>query len=40
VLLATNKFRGTNHWIVIGFFALCTSMYLLLAGDTTQLGNV
>jgi hypothetical protein len=39
-LLATNKFRGTNHWIVIGFFVLCTSMYLLLAGDTTQLGNV
>ncbi len=28
VLLATNKFRGTNHWIVIGFFTLCTSMYV------------
>jgi amino acid transporter len=28
--LITNKLRGTNHWIIITFFLICASMYLLL----------
>ena len=39
-LLAENEFRHTNHWIIIGFFAVCSSMYLLLAGNVVSLSNV
>ncbi len=26
LLLATNKLRGTNHWIILSFFAVCCSI--------------
>jgi len=31
-LLHENKLRKTNHWIIIGFFLLCTSLYMIIAG--------
>jgi amino acid transporter len=39
-LLATNQLRGTNHWIVLLFLALTSSMYVLLRGNTASLGGV
>eukprot|EP01114_Cavostelium_apophysatum_P015374 TRINITY_DN4166_c0_g1_i2.p1 TRINITY_DN4166_c0_g1~~TRINITY_DN4166_c0_g1_i2.p1 ORF type:complete len:690 (-),score=187.13 TRINITY_DN4166_c0_g1_i2:69-2084(-) len=30
-LLTENRLRRTCHWIIISFFALCSSLYLLLA---------
>eukprot|EP01116_Phalansterium_solitarium_P009215 TRINITY_DN2327_c0_g1_i1.p1 TRINITY_DN2327_c0_g1~~TRINITY_DN2327_c0_g1_i1.p1 ORF type:complete len:427 (+),score=134.33 TRINITY_DN2327_c0_g1_i1:3-1283(+) len=28
--LYTNKWRGTNHWIIITFFVICSSMFVIL----------
>jgi amino acid transporter len=39
-MLTTNKLRGTNHWIIIPFFLLCSSMFALLKGNTKSLGGV
>jgi hypothetical protein len=39
-LLTTNEWRGTNHWIILGFFGLCVSLYLILDGDVDTLANV
>lgn len=39
-LLAQNRQRRTNHWIVIGFFLLCTSILLVSAGDIEVLAGV
>lgn len=39
-LLAENSWRRTNHWIILGFFAICSSMYLILSGDVDSLANV
>src|SRR4029077_15912674 len=25
-LVTTNRLRGTNHWIILGFFAVCCSI--------------
>ena len=36
----TNKWRGTLHWIAIVFFAVCSSMFVVLKGDTKSLGGV
>jgi amino acid transporter len=44
VLLATNKWRGSNHWIIISFFALTSGLFLVSSGNPdeamTNLGNV
>ena len=39
-LLQTNKWRGTNHYIIVGFFLVCTSLYLILQGNTVVLAGI
>jgi len=39
-LLAENKLRHTNHWIILGFFAIATSLFLIVGNDTDTLGGV
>ena len=39
-LLQTNALRGTNHWIAVVFFGLCTSLFLILKGEVGSLANV
>ncbi|KAI9921347.1 hypothetical protein PsorP6_002571 [Peronosclerospora sorghi] len=39
-LLHVNKIRGTNHFIIIGYFMVATSLVLLLHGDTETLLGV
>ncbi|KAF4324214.1 hypothetical protein BBO99_00000070 [Phytophthora kernoviae] len=39
-LLITNKWRGTNHFIIIGYFLVATSLVLILHGDTETLSGV
>ena len=39
-LLKTNKVRGTNHYIIVGFFLLAASLVTLLNGDVQMLGSV
>ncbi|KDO24879.1 hypothetical protein SPRG_22245 [Saprolegnia parasitica CBS 223.65] len=40
ILAAENKWRGTNHWIILAFFLLNASLVLLLDGDNVILGGV
>jgi amino acid transporter len=40
VLLAENRWRGTNHWIILGFFGLCTSILFVTEGDIARLAGV
>ena len=39
-LLAENRWRGTNHWIFIGFLALCVSILLATHGEVEALAGV
>jgi amino acid transporter len=39
-LLETNSLRGTNHWIALVFFGLCSSLFLILKGEVGSLANV
>jgi amino acid transporter len=39
-LLAENSWRGTNHWIILGFFAVCCSILALTGGDVGTLAGV
>ena len=39
-LLHTNSWRGTNHWIIIGFCGVASSLYLMLSGDVETLSGV
>jgi amino acid transporter len=39
-LLAENRWRGTNHWIILGFFAVCCSILALTGGDVGTLAGV
>jgi amino acid transporter len=39
-LLAENRWRRTNHWIFIGFLALCVSILLATRGDVEALAGV
>jgi amino acid transporter len=39
-LLRENRWRGTNHWILIGFFALCVSILTITAGRIEALAGV
>eukprot|EP00929_Paragymnodinium_shiwhaense_P117578 TRINITY_DN8835_c0_g1_i4.p1 TRINITY_DN8835_c0_g1~~TRINITY_DN8835_c0_g1_i4.p1 ORF type:complete len:823 (+),score=107.50 TRINITY_DN8835_c0_g1_i4:114-2582(+) len=36
----TNTWRGTPHYTIMFFFAVCSSMCILLKGDITQLGAI
>ncbi len=40
LLLAENRWRGTNHWIVVGFFAVCCSILAVTRGDVGTLAGV
>ena len=39
-LLAENKQRGTNHWIILAFFAVCCSILVATEGEVTLLAGV
>jgi len=39
-LLHTNSWRGTNHWIIIGFCGIASSLFLMLNGDVETLSGV
>ena len=36
VFMRTNKLRGTAHWVIIGFFALTSSLFLILASGSSN----
>jgi len=40
VLLHENRWRGTNHWILLGFFGLCVSILMITAGRIESLAGV
>lgn len=40
LLLKENQWRKTNHWIIIGFFLLCTSILFVTGGDIAKLAGV
>ncbi len=40
VLLRENELRKTNHWIIIGFCAVCCSILAATAGDVEVLAGV
>ena len=39
-LLRANRWRGTNHWIILGFFAVSTSILLVTRGKIETLAGV
>jgi amino acid transporter len=39
-LLRENRWRKTNHWIILGFFALCTSILFATHGKIETLAGV
>ncbi len=39
-LLATNKARNTNHWIILSFFLVCCSILAMTLGDVESLAVV
>ncbi|MEP7342244.1 MAG: APC family permease [Acidobacteriota bacterium] len=39
-LLRENKWRGTNHWIILLFFVLCCSILTITAGQIETLAGV
>ena len=39
-LLQDNKWRGTNHWIFLGFFGLCVSILFITKGEISSLAGV
>ena len=39
-LLAQNRWRRTNHWILAAFFLLCSSILLVSSGDIEVLAGV
>lgn len=39
-LLRRNRWRGTNHWILLGFFGLCVSILAVTAGRIEELAGV
>ena len=39
-LLAENRWRGTNHWIFLGFLGLCVSILLATGGEVEALAGV
>jgi len=39
-LLRKNRLRGTNHWIIVGFFLVCCSILFATQGDVGSLAAV
>jgi len=39
-LMKENSWRGTNHYIIVGYFLVSTSLVLILAGDVETLSGV
>ncbi len=39
-LLRENRTRGTNHWILVGFFVLCVSILVITRGEISSLAGV
>jgi amino acid transporter len=39
-LLRKNRWRQTNHWILLGFFGLCVSILAITAGRIEELAGV
>jgi len=39
-LMTTNKWRGTNHWIILAYFVVSSSLVLALNANTTTIGGV
>jgi amino acid transporter len=39
-LLQENRWRGTNHWILLGFFGLCVSILTITSGRIESLAGV
>jgi amino acid transporter len=39
-LLRENRWRGTNHWILLGFFGLCVSILAITQGRIESLAGV
>jgi amino acid transporter len=39
-LLAENRWRETNHWIILGFAAVCASILFVTQGNLADLGGV
>ena len=39
-LLAENRWRGTNHVIILGFLLICASIYVLLSSSIDDLASV
>lgn len=40
VLLSENRLRGTNHWIILSFLALCASILWITSGRVELLAGV
>ena len=40
ILLAENKIRSTNHWIILSFFLVCCSIMAVTEGDVGTLAGV
>ncbi len=40
LLLRENRWRRTNHWIILSFFALCTSIMFITEGEVGILAGV
>ncbi len=39
-LLQENNWRKTNHWIILGFFAICVSIHFITTGEISVLAGV
>jgi len=39
-LLNENKLRHTNHWIIVGFFVIASSLFLIVGQNTDTLSGV
>ena len=40
ILLRTNQWRRTNHWIILSFLVICITLYFIVNGNVNDLGNV
>jgi amino acid transporter len=40
ILLHENRWRRTNHWIILSFFVMCSSILLITQGDVGRLAGV
>ncbi len=40
VLLRENRWRQTNHWIILSFFAICSSILVITQGNIVTLAGI